>query len=120
LPHPHVVELRQVIENTEYISDLRRAGKLDMAAADALISDQRLVRDALVEDNKHDIARNGPPNQVIEIRGGLPPLPLGPTDQPVIMPVLNGTKAQLTGCEPLSLPKDPGRPALPPKSDGDA
>ena len=61
-----------------------------MAAADALISDQRLVRDALVEDNKHDIARNGPPNQVIEIKGGLPPLRLGPEDGPILMPELNG------------------------------
>jgi hypothetical protein len=42
LPHPHVTEIRQVVENIEYLSDLRRGGGLDLASADSLISDQRL------------------------------------------------------------------------------
>jgi hypothetical protein len=86
LPHPHVTELHQVIENTEYLSALRRDGKLDLAAADSLISDQRLIRDALIEEARLLIAQGGSPDQRIVITGGLPPLPLGPGDRGIIMP----------------------------------
>jgi hypothetical protein len=90
LPHPHVTSIPEVVANIEYLSGLRRDGKLDLAAADALISDMRLVRDALVEAAKLEVAQGGPPNQVIEIKGGLPPLRLGPEDGPILMPELNG------------------------------
>jgi hypothetical protein len=75
LPHPHATEIRHAIENIEYLSDLRQTGKLDLAAADALISDQRLIRDGLIEEHKALIAQGGPPNQVIRIEGGMEPLP---------------------------------------------
>jgi hypothetical protein len=75
LPHPHATEIRQAIENIEYLSALRQTGKLDLASADALISDQRLIRDGLIEEHKALIAQCGPKDQIIQILGGLPPLP---------------------------------------------
>jgi hypothetical protein len=110
LPHPHVTEIRQVVENLEYLSGLRRDGLLDLAAADALISDQRLIRDALIEEARLVLAQGGERDQTIRIIGGLPPLPLGPGDQPVIMPDHNGAKV-LDGREPLG---PPASPLLPP------
>jgi hypothetical protein len=75
LPHPHATEIRHAIENIEHLSALRQTGKLDLVAADALISDQRLIRDGLVEEHKALIAQGGPKDQRIEIVGGLPKLP---------------------------------------------
>jgi hypothetical protein len=109
LPYPHATEIRQVIENLEYLSALRRDGKLDLAAADALISDQRLIRDGLIEEAKLLIAQGGPPDPVIRIEGGLPPLPLGPGEGPVI---------GVNGYESLGLPASPSLPPVRPKGEG--
>jgi hypothetical protein len=89
LPHSHVASVPEVIANIEYLSDLRRTGKLDQASADSLISDQRLIRDGIIEAAKLEAAQGGPTHQTIEIKGGLPPLRLGPEDGPILMPVLN-------------------------------
>ena len=112
LPHPHATEIRQVIENLEYLSALRRDGKLDLAAADALISDMRLVRDALEMEAKLLLAQGGPRDSTIRIVGGLPPLPLGPGDQPLIMPDHSGANV-LDGYEPLGPPAPPLPPTRP-------
>jgi hypothetical protein len=53
LPHTHATEIRHAIENIEFLSGLRQTGQLDQASADALISDQRLVRDGLIEEQTH-------------------------------------------------------------------
>jgi hypothetical protein len=119
LPYPHVTEIRHVVENIEHLSGLRRDGRLDLASADSLISDQRLIRDALIEEARLVLAQGGEPNQTIRIEGGLPPLPLGPKDQPVIMPALNGSTAALAGYEPLSSPNGPTLPVIPVKGDGE-
>jgi hypothetical protein len=75
LPHPACTDIRQAIENLEFLAGLRREGRLDMAAADAAISDMRLVRDGLIEEAKALIARRGPVDQHLVITGGLPDLP---------------------------------------------
>jgi hypothetical protein len=64
------------------------------------------------------LAQGGERDQTIRIIGGLPPLPLGPDDQPVIMPDHNGTKV-LDGREPLGPPASPLPPPTHPKGKGD-
>jgi hypothetical protein len=117
LPHPGAVELRQVVENLEYLSALRRDGKLDLAAADSLISDMRLIRDTLIEEAKLLLAQGGSPDQRIVITGGLPNLPLGPGDRGIIMPDHNSANV-LDGYEPLGPPASPSLPPIRPKGEG--
>jgi hypothetical protein len=57
LPHPACSGIRHAIENIEFLSALRRDGKLDAASADAAISDMRLIRDGLIEELKTLIAK---------------------------------------------------------------
>jgi hypothetical protein len=75
LPFPHVDEIAHTIANIEHIAGLRRGGKLDVASADAMVAEQRILRDALVEQAKLIAAQGGPRDQRIVIEGGLPPLP---------------------------------------------
>jgi hypothetical protein len=75
LPHPHVSELLHVVENIEFLSALRREGKIDRAACDALVADQRIAGAHLIEHQKAIVAQGGPKDQRIVITGGLPPLP---------------------------------------------
>jgi hypothetical protein len=116
LPHPRATEIRQVIENLEYLSALRRDGKLDLASADSLISDQRLIRDALIEEARLLITQGGSPDQRIVITGGLPPLPLGLGDRGIIMPDHNSANV-LDGYEPLNAPAAPPLPPTRPPGD---
>jgi hypothetical protein len=75
LPHPHVSELTHIVENIEFLSAARREGRIDQAACDALVSDQRIAGAHLIEHQKALAAQGGPRDQRIEIIGGLPPLP---------------------------------------------
>jgi hypothetical protein len=75
LPHPYVSELTHVVENIEFLSALRREGKLDLAAADALVADQRIAGAHLIEHQKAIAANPSLKPQQIQILGGLPPLP---------------------------------------------
>jgi hypothetical protein len=54
-----------------------------------LIATQRIVCNALVEEAKLIAAQGGPRDMRISIEGGLPELPMGPNDHPVIMPNFN-------------------------------
>jgi hypothetical protein len=75
LPHPTCGEVADVVANIEYLTGLRASGRLDMDAADRLISDQRILGANLVEAAKLEAAQGGPRDQRIEIVGGLPQLP---------------------------------------------
>jgi hypothetical protein len=86
LPHTHATCVAHTLENIEHVSQLRRIGKLDQDTADRLVAEQRIIRDGLIEEAKLLMAQGGPPEQTIRISGGLPDLPLGPGDGPVIMP----------------------------------
>jgi hypothetical protein len=90
LPHSLATEIEHAIANIEHISALRRAGTLDQDTADRLVAEQRIIRDALIEQAKLLVAQCGPKDQTIQILGGLPPMPLGEGVSPIIMPELNG------------------------------
>jgi hypothetical protein len=72
---------------------MKALGQLDVATADSLINDQRVVLNAMVDEAKL-LAANGDPSQPqqIVITGGLPELP----GTEVIMPQLNGHHLELT------------------------
>jgi hypothetical protein len=74
LPRP--TNIREAYENILKLSEMKALGQLDVATADSLINDQRVVLNAMVDEAKL-IAANGDPNQpqVIKIEGGLPTLP---------------------------------------------
>jgi hypothetical protein len=75
LPHPRANTVEQTVRNVQHISRLFRRGQLDQATADVLVSEQRILRDSLVEQAKVLIAQGGPKDQRIVIQGGLPNLP---------------------------------------------
>jgi hypothetical protein len=79
--------IREAYENILKLSEMKAQGQLDVATADSLIADQRVVLNAMVDEAKL-LAANGDPSQPQEvvITGGLPQLP----GTEVIMPVLNG------------------------------
>jgi hypothetical protein len=73
LPHAACTSIRDAIENIEFLSALRRNGQLDQASADAAISDMRLIRDGLIEEQKL-VKEHAVPGD-IRILGGMEPLP---------------------------------------------
>jgi hypothetical protein len=73
LPRP--TNVRQALENINSLSEMKSLGQLDIATADSLISDNRIVLDALIDEAKLITAQGGSPEQTIYIEGGLPPLP---------------------------------------------
>jgi hypothetical protein len=75
LPHTACTEIGHVVENVEYLTGLRATGRLDLDAADRLISDQRILGANLIEQAKLLAAQGGPRDQRIVIEGGLPKLP---------------------------------------------
>ena len=131
LPYPHVETLLHVVENIEFLSALRREGKIDLAACDALVADQRIAGAHLIEHQKAITAQGGPPNQVIEIKGGLPPLPGTDIDMGAEFDarvaaarypaVINGASVRDGQIVPTTdvIPPDPTWPHTPkPKPDG--
>jgi hypothetical protein len=81
LPKP--TNVRIACENIALLSDMKATGKLDIATADSLIADQRVILEALIEECKL-LANAQDPNAVqsITIKGGLPQL----HDFPAIRP----------------------------------
>jgi hypothetical protein len=73
LPRP--TNIREVYENILKLSEMKSLGQLDVAMADSLINDQRVVLNAMVDEAKL-LAAAGNPNQEqrIIIEGGLPTL----------------------------------------------
>ena len=92
LPRP--TSIREACDNITLLSEMKAIGQLDVVSADSLISDQRVVLNAMVDEAKLFSAQGGSPEQTIRIEGGLPPFP--GTD--VIMPDrdLNGHQLELT------------------------
>jgi hypothetical protein len=131
LPHLACTDIRHAIENIEFLSALRRDGKLDAASADAAISDMRLVRDGLIEEQKLIAAHGGQKDKRIQIVGGLPPLPateidFGGTEFAARVAaaqahpaVVNGERALEGHITPTTdaIPPDPTWPHTPKKPD---
>jgi hypothetical protein len=75
----------QARENLQFISDLKLEGRISEQQSDSLFAEHGKILDALVDEAK--LAAQDPgAEQIIQITGGLPPLP--GTD--VIMPSMNG------------------------------
>jgi hypothetical protein len=74
LPRP--TNIREAYENILKLSEMKAQAQLDVATADNLINDQRVVLNAMVDEAKL-LAAAGDPNQEqrIIISGGLPALP---------------------------------------------
>jgi hypothetical protein len=67
--------IREARANIAYISELKSQGKLDLVAADSLISDQRALLDSFIDETKLLVAGQSDQPQAIQILGGLPRLP---------------------------------------------
>jgi hypothetical protein len=127
LPHARAASVPEVVENLQYLSDLRATGRLDLDAADRLISDQRIIGANLIEAAKLEVAQGGPPRQEIHISGGLPQLPgtnvdLSSTAYGRSFPaVINGEHVRDGQIVPTTdvIPPYPGWPDAPKPKDGD-
>jgi hypothetical protein len=73
LPRPATI--RQAYENIAILTEYKATGKIDIATADSLIADQRVILNALIDEAKLLAAGQGQDEQVIRIEGGLPLLP---------------------------------------------
>jgi hypothetical protein len=104
--------IREAYSNILQLSEMKAQGQLDVATADSLIADQRVVLNAMVDEAKL-LAAQGDPNtpQQIIITGGLPQLP---GNENLIMPELNGHSLELSA-QPV-LPAQ-GPQAHPPEPD---
>ena len=85
LPRPTTI--KQAYENIALLTEYKSQGKLDIATADSLISDQKVILYALIDEAKLLAAQGGAPEQVIRIEGGMP---VAPGHEGIIMPALNG------------------------------
>jgi hypothetical protein len=113
--------IAEAYDNILYLSDLKAKGEIDIESADSLISDQRVVLNAMVDEAKL-LAASGDPSrdQRIVIEGGMPALP----GTEVIMPdrEMNGHQLELSAvAHPPQADPEPiipvhGAPE-PPKSD---
>jgi hypothetical protein len=108
LPRP--TSIKAAYENILKLSEMKAQGQLDVATADSLIADQRVVLNAMVDEAKL-IAANGDPSQPqqIIITGGLPELP----GTSITMPQLNGHHLELEAS------KDPINGPVETKSNGE-
>jgi hypothetical protein len=93
------------------ITTLLAAGQLDLDFADSLTKttvgwiQSQYAKQQI--DLKAVAQGASSSEQVIRIEGGLPALPLGPTDGPLIMPELNGHKSyELVESSPVAAPND--------------
>jgi hypothetical protein len=75
LPYPEANSIDQVNANITHLHNEKLAGKLDVATADNLINDQRIIGNNLLDQAKLLVAQGGPPDASIRIEGGLPELP---------------------------------------------
>jgi hypothetical protein len=110
LPRP--TNLSEAYANILKLSEMKAHGQIDVATADNLINDQRIVLNAMVDEAKL-LAAQGDPNaeQRIVITGGLPPIP----GCDVIMPQLNGHKTidETGNLIPHEQANEEPKPALP-------
>jgi hypothetical protein len=72
---PRATSIQQATDNIAYLSELKAQGQLDLDFADSLITDNKAILAALVEEAKLLAAQGGPREQTIRIEGGLPELP---------------------------------------------
>jgi hypothetical protein len=84
LPAPSTI--RQAYENISRLAEMKALGKLDLATADSLINDQRVILNALVDEAKLIAAQGPTGDMTIRIEGGLPSLP----GTNIAMPLANG------------------------------
>jgi hypothetical protein len=99
LPRP--ISVRQASDNIALLSEMKAQGKIDIATADNLINDQKVILYALLDEQKLLTAQGGAPEQVIRIEGGLPELP----GTNIIMPTpLNGHDLQLEATPAIRSP----------------
>jgi uncharacterized protein DUF5681 len=99
LPRPTTI--KQAYENIALLTEYKSQAKLDIATADSLINDQKIILYALIDDAKLHAAQGGSPEQVIRIEGGLPELP----GTNIIMPTpLNGHDLQLEATPAIPAP----------------
>jgi Family of unknown function (DUF5681) len=108
---PKATAIDQAIKNISHLSDLKASGKLDLDFADSLVSDNRAILIALIEEAKLIAHGQVTGDQTIHIQGDLPVMP-GLED--LIMPVLhNGHEingelaAPLPPTESIPLTKEP-------------
>jgi hypothetical protein len=108
--------IREAYENILKLSEMKAQGQLDVATADSLINDQRMVLNAMVDEAKL-LASAGDPNQEqrIIITGGLPELP----GTNVTMPhQLNGNASDgLLPKQPVVIDHEHPHPPAEPKSE---
>jgi hypothetical protein len=107
LPKPTTIQL--AYENIAHLAEMKALGKLDLATADSLINDQRVILNALIDEAKL-IAAQGPTSEMtIRIEGGLPTLP----GTNIAMPLANGHELPNPGSPMIdhqsqSLAQEPG------------
>jgi hypothetical protein len=90
LPRPTTI--KQAYENIAHLTEMKSTGKLDLVTADSLISDQKVILYALIDEAKLLAAQGGAPEQVIRIEGGMP---RAPGHEGIIMPPINGHEIDL-------------------------
>jgi hypothetical protein len=92
LPRPTTIRL--ACDNIALLTEMKSQGQLDVASADSLINDQRIILNALVDEAKLLAAQGDPtvPQKII-IEGGLPQLP---GCENLIMPEINGHSLELS------------------------
>jgi hypothetical protein len=107
LPRPTTIRL--ACDNIALLTEMKSQGQLDVASADSLIADQRIILNALVDEAKLLAATGDPtqPQQII-ITGGLPELP----GTEIIQPQLNGHHLELSAqpAAPQAHPDDQNKP----------
>jgi hypothetical protein len=106
LPRPTTI--KQAYENIALLTEYKSQGKLDLVTADSLISDQKVILYALIDEAKLLAAQGGAPEQVIRIEGGMP---RAPGHEGIIMPPINGHQIDLQATTAIGpATHDPGSP----------
>ena len=106
LPRPTTI--KQAYENLALLTEYKSQAKLDLVTADSLISDQKVILYALIDEAKLLAAQGGAPEQVIRIEGGMP---RAPGHEGIIMPPINGHQIDLQATTAIGpATHDPGSP----------
>ena len=107
LPRP--ASIRLASENIALLSEMKAQGRIDVATADNLINDNRIILNALIDEQKLLTAQGGSPEQTIRIENS--PGKLIGTN--VIMPDIPGAwdyPASMNGHDQSEPPTDPQPP----------
>jgi hypothetical protein len=70
LPRPTTI--KQAYENIALLTEYKSQARLDLATADSLINDQKVILYALIDEAKLLAVQGGGPETTIKIEGGLP------------------------------------------------